>query len=169
MDEHVAEGFGPVTVGQILTCRQVRRVLLGPFVGSDLVDMHQEVEELHEQLRLELEANGIGTARTYGRAEWLGVFDYEVEVHLEVVLFWPAKGKSVEEVQASVMHVFGAIVVLVGLAITARIVSDVRGVSDNVVTASTPFTVFGVALGLLALAFIVYQINKAPSIGAAHG
>lgn len=145
-------------------------VPLSPVGAFYLLDLPQEIEELHGVTREYLEAEGVGVVRLpeYDRAEWLGVFTYEVEIVLEVVMFWPAKGKTAEEVQASAAQVFyvlaGLVTVLVLGYVSDRTLDFLTDQGEVLVKA---FPIVAIALGFLAIALLVREVRKAKAL--THG
>jgi uncharacterized membrane protein YidH (DUF202 family) len=154
--------------GTRIRVRELRRALLGPFVGLLIVDFEEQLEELHADTVERLAAEGVDVVGlpSYDRGEWLGVFDFEVEIVVEIVGFHAAKGRTEEEVQLAGWHV-----VVVALAIAVAAVATWYTVDrtwdglDRVLDlVPDVFPIVAIALGFLAIALLAREIRKAKAL-----
>jgi len=160
----------PIVKGTRIRFLERRIVPLSPFGTFYLIDLPQELEEFSAAERGKLMERGIGVVRLveFDRAEWIGVFTYEIEIVFSVAAFFPAQGKTVEEVQASA----AAIVIAVAVTITALSFGYVayrafNYLEDTGTDLGPALSVVAIALGFLAIALLVREVRKVKAL--THG
>lgn len=148
--------------------RETRRAILGPFAGTLIVDFPEQLEELHEDTLERLSVEGIDVVGlpSFDRGEWLGVFDFELEIVVEVVGFHAAKGRTEEEVQYAgwqliVVVLASAVIVIFGTYATDRTMTVAEKALDLI---PAVFPLVAVALGFLSIALLAREIRKVKAL-----
>lgn len=142
---------------------------LGPFAGTLLIDFPEQIAGMHEHTAGVLAAQGIDVVPLpeFDRGEWLGVFEFEVEVVVEVVGFHATPGRTEEEAQQASLAYIVFIVAAAVIVLFTFLTVD-RGAEPFVqfVDAVRPvLPVVSIALGFLAIALLVREIRKTASLG----
>jgi len=139
------------------------------MVGLLIVDLQEALNDFQEKAVEELDARGVEVAVVPGgrRAEWVGVFSYEVELRLRITGFHAAHGEDLEAIQAgawpAIRFVIGAIVILYVGWVAESWAEAWKEAPETVIAASNALSLLAIAAGLFAIGWLVSQLNKSPT------